>query len=144
MSPVVVNQRRDLQAQQEQGTKRANYDGDHSNSRKPPISCAWRGNCGRRGLKLPAPRSSDRDAPGDLQIWCSGYVSGLGDGNTSGYWILAPLYLLWPRKLLPPWDLKNSVPTAAIRMGDGHVLHSCGDCEVDVPIQQGALPIGST
>ena len=25
------------------------------------------------------------------------------------------------------------MPTAAICMGDGHVVHSCGDCEVDVP-----------
>ena len=24
--------------------------------------------------------------------------------------------------------------TAAIRMGDGHVVHSCGDCEVEVPL----------
>ena len=24
------------------------------------------------------------------------------------------------------------MPTAAIRMGDGHVVHSCGDCEVEV------------
>ena len=26
------------------------------------------------------------------------------------------------------------MPTAAIRMGDGNVVHSCGDCEVDVPV----------
>ena len=24
--------------------------------------------------------------------------------------------------------------TAAIRMGDGHVVYSCGDCEVEVPM----------
>ena len=24
--------------------------------------------------------------------------------------------------------------TAAIRMGDGHVVHSCGDCEVEAPL----------
>ena len=24
--------------------------------------------------------------------------------------------------------------TTAIRMGDGHVVHSCGDCEVEVPM----------
>ena len=24
--------------------------------------------------------------------------------------------------------------TAAIRMGDGHVVHSCGDCELEVPM----------
>ena len=26
------------------------------------------------------------------------------------------------------------MPTAAIQMGDGHVVHSCGDCEVEVPM----------
>ena len=26
------------------------------------------------------------------------------------------------------------MPTAAIRMGDGHVVYSCGDCEVEVPM----------
>ena len=26
------------------------------------------------------------------------------------------------------------MPTAAIRMGDGHVVHNCGDCEVEVPM----------
>ena len=36
------------------------------------------------------------------------------------------------KKTLPCGDLKNILPTAAIRMGDGHVLHSCGDCEVEV------------
>ena len=29
--------------------------------------------------------------------------------------------------------------TAAIRMGDGHVVHSCGDCEVDVPMGPGSI-----
>ena len=38
------------------------------------------------------------------------------------------------KKTLPRGDLKNIMPTAAIRMGDGHVVHSCGDCENDVPM----------
>ena len=38
------------------------------------------------------------------------------------------------KKRLPRGDLKNILPTAAIRMGDGHVVHSCGDCEVEVPM----------
>ena len=37
------------------------------------------------------------------------------------------------KNILPHGDLKNIVPTAAIRMGDGHVVHSCGDCGVYVP-----------
>ena len=38
------------------------------------------------------------------------------------------------KKMLPCGNLKNIMPTVAIRMGDGHVLHSCGDCEVEVPM----------
>ena len=37
-------------------------------------------------------------------------------------------------KTLPRRDLKNIMPTAAIRIGDGHVVHSCGDCEVNGPM----------
>ena len=38
------------------------------------------------------------------------------------------------KKCLPCGSLKNTMTTAAIRMGDGHVVHSCGDCEVEVPM----------
>ena len=38
------------------------------------------------------------------------------------------------KSFLPCGDLKNILPTAAIRMGDEHVVHSCGDCEVEVPL----------
>ena len=38
------------------------------------------------------------------------------------------------KKSLPCGYLRNILPTAAIRMGDGHVVHSCGDCEVQVPM----------
>ena len=38
------------------------------------------------------------------------------------------------KKFLPCGSLKNTLTTAALRMGDGHVVHSCGDCEVEVPM----------
>ena len=38
------------------------------------------------------------------------------------------------KKILPCGSLKNTMTTAAIRMQDGHVVHSCGDCEVEVPM----------
>ena len=38
------------------------------------------------------------------------------------------------KKILPCGSLKNTMTTAAIRMWDGHVVHSCGDCEVEVPM----------
>ena len=37
-------------------------------------------------------------------------------------------------KGLPRGDLKNIMPIAAIRMGDGHIVHSSGVCEMDVPM----------
>ena len=38
------------------------------------------------------------------------------------------------KNMLPRGSLTNTMPTAAIRMGDGHVVHSCGDCNVEVPM----------
>ena len=38
------------------------------------------------------------------------------------------------KKMLPCGSLKNTMTTAAIGMGDGHVVHSCGDCEMEVPM----------
>ena len=38
------------------------------------------------------------------------------------------------QKMLPRGILKNIMPTAAIRMGDGLVVHSCGDYEADLPM----------
>ena len=38
------------------------------------------------------------------------------------------------KRILPHGDLKNTMPTAAIRMGDGHVVHSSRDCKADVPM----------
>ena len=37
------------------------------------------------------------------------------------------------QKILPSGDLNNIMPTAAVHMGYG-VVHSCGDCEVNVPM----------
>ena len=36
------------------------------------------------------------------------------------------------KKVLPCGSLKNTLTTAAIQMGDGHVVHSCWGCEVEV------------
>ena len=34
------------------------------------------------------------------------------------------------------------MPTAAIGIRDGHVVHSCGDCEVDVPMGSRSIAHG--
>ena len=53
-----------------------------------------------KGLSVPTKMGGTSQTPanalGDLQIWCSGYVSVSREENTLGYWILGPLYLLWP------------------------------------------------
>ena len=38
------------------------------------------------------------------------------------------------KKVLCCESLKNTMTTAAIRMGDGHVVHSRADCGVEVPM----------
>ena len=38
------------------------------------------------------------------------------------------------KNILPREDPKTLMPIAAIRMGDGHVMHNCGDCDVKVPM----------
>ena len=38
------------------------------------------------------------------------------------------------KEILPCGSLKSTMTTAAIRIGDGHVVHGCGDCEVEVPM----------
>ena len=98
-----------------------------------PALCGWRENCARRRLTLPVSLSSDRDALEDLQTWCSGYVSVLGDENTGVLDTGATISIV-AKKNLPHQEPKNTMPTAIIRMGDGHVVHNCGDCEVNVPM----------
>ena len=44
------------------------------------------------------------------------------------------------KKTLSKEALKNTIPTAAIRMEDGHVVYTCGDCEVDVAMGTKSIP----
>ena len=58
----------------------------------------------------------------------------LGGGEYLGVLDTGATISIVAKKMLPRGYLKNIMPTAAIRMGHGHVVHSCGDCEVDVPM----------
>ena len=55
-------------------------------------------------------------------------------GEYLGVLDTGPTISIVAKKALPCGSLKNTMTTAAIRMGDGHVVHSCGDCEVEVPM----------
>ena len=59
--------------------------------------------------------------------------------NTLGVLDTGATISIVAKKTLPCGSLKNTMTTAAIQMGDGHVVHSCGDCEVEVlmvPLEQ--------
>ena len=43
------------------------------------------------------------------------------------------------KESLPCGSLKNTMTSADIRMGDGHVVHSCRDCEVKEPMGSGTI-----
>ena len=58
----------------------------------------------------------------------------LGGRNYLGVLDTGATISIVAKKILPCGALKNILPAAAIRMGDGHVVHSCGDCEVEVPM----------
>ena len=48
------------------------------------------------------------------------------------------------KNILPRGDLENIMRTAAICMRNGHVVHSCGECEVYVPMGSMSIAIRST
>ena len=58
----------------------------------------------------------------------------LGECEYLGVLDTGATIFLVAKKMLPCGSLKNTMTTGAIRMGDGHVVHSCGECEVEVPM----------
>ena len=124
----------ELVSQQEQGTKHANEDGDKSNSCKR--SCFMR--MARKpqkkefGVTWPAEFWEGRSGgPTVLVFWVR---IRLGGREYLGLLDTGATISVVAKKVLPRGDLKNILPNAAIRMGDGHPVHSCGDCEVHVPM----------
>ena len=63
----------------------------------------------------------------------------LGGRESLGVLHTGATICIMAKKTLPCGDLKNIMPTAAICMGDGHVLDSCGNCEVEVPMGSGSI-----
>ena len=58
----------------------------------------------------------------------------LGEREYHGALETGAIISILTKNILPRGDPKNTMPAAAIRMGDGHVVHSCGDCEDDLPM----------
>ena len=57
---------------------------------------------------------------------------GLGGREYLGVLDTGAIISIVAKKSLPCVILKNTMTSAAIQMGDGHVVHSCGACEVDL------------
>ena len=127
------------QAQQEHGTKRANQDGDESNARKCSRFMRMAQQLRKMPFDVTCPAKFRQGRSGgstDLVFWVCICLLG-----RDYLWVLdtdASISIV-AKKGLPRGDLKNIMPTAAIRMGDGHVGHSCGDREVDVPMGSGSI-----
>ena len=86
----------------------------------------------KKGFELTSPgefRNGLSGEPTDLVIWV--HIR-LGGREYLGVVDTGATICIVTKNISPPGDLKNIMPTAAIRMGDRHVVHSCGDCEVDV------------
>ena len=65
-----------------------------------------------------------------IGLWGRQYLGVLDSGATIS--IVA-------NKILLRGEVKNIMPSAAIHMGDGLVVHSCGDCQLDVPLGSGSI-----
>ena len=63
-----------------------------------------------------------------------GKIKGVGGREYLGVLDTGANISIVAKKTLPCGSLKNTMTTTALRMGDGHVVHSCGDCEVEVPM----------
>ena len=88
----------------------------------------------KKGLEVTCPAEfwqGRSGGPTDLVFWVG---IRLGGREYLGVLDTGATISILAKKILPHGDLKNIVPTAAIRMGDGHVVHICGDCEVTVPM----------
>ena len=126
--------RSQTQAPQEQGTRRANKDGDQSNARKRSCFMRMARKFQKKRFEVTCPaefRQGRSGGPTDLVFWVS---IRLGGHEYLGVLDTGAAISIVAKKILHCGDLKNSLPTAAIRMGDGHVVHSCRDCEVEMPI----------
>ena len=122
------------QGQQQQGAKRPNKDGDESGSRKQSCLMQMVRKLRKQGCDITLPAKFGQGRPGkntNLVFWVR---IRLGGQDYLGVLDTGATISIVAKKILPCGVLNNTMPTAAIVMGDGHVVHSCGDCEVNVPM----------
>ena len=84
------------------------------------------------------------EAPGDLQISCSEYLSVVEDENTWGYWILGPPDTLWPRKRYLVGTRRTSCLPQPSAWEMGMWCTVVGTVRLTCLYDQGAVPSGCT
>ena len=126
--------RSQTQAQREQGAKREHEGGNDGNAKKKSRFMRMARKLGNKGFEVTCPAEFTRGRSGgalDLVFWVR---IRLGGREYLGVLDTGATISIVAKKTLPCGSLKNTMTTAAIRMGDWHVVHSCGDCEVGVPM----------
>ena len=121
-------------SQREQGAKREHEGGDDGNAKKRSRFMRMARKMRNKGFEVTCPAEFRRGHSGgalDLVLWV--HIR-LGGRESLGVLDAGATISVVAKKTLPCGSLTNTMPTAAIRMGDGHVVHSCGDCEVEVPV----------
>ena len=126
--------RSQTQAQREEAAKREHEGGDDGNAKKRSRFMRMARKLRNKRFEVTCPAEFCRGRSGgalDLVFWVR---IRLGGREYLGVLDTGAIISIVAKKILPFSRLKNTMATAAIRMGDGHVVHSCGDCEVEVPM----------
>ena len=126
--------RSQTQAQREQGAKREHEGGDDGNAKKRSCLMRIARKLRNEGFEVTCPaefRQGHSGGAQDLVFWVR---IRLGGREYLGVLDTGTTISIVAKNILPCGSLKNPMTTAAIRIGDGHVVHSCRDCEVEVPM----------
>ena len=126
--------RSQTQAQREQGAKREHEGGDDGNAKKRSLFMRMARKLRNKGFEVTCSAEFWHGGSGgaqDLVFWVRIH---LGGREYLGVLDAGATISIVAKKTLPCGSLKNTMTTAAIQMGDGHVVHSRGDCQVEVPM----------
>ena len=122
------------EAWQEQGTKRANKDGDQSNAHKRSLFMCMSRKLQKMGFEVTFPCGVLTRGSGGCTVLLFWVRVRLGEREYPGVLDTGATLSIVAKNISPRAALKNIMPTVAIRMADGHVVQSFRDCEVEVPM----------
>ena len=126
--------RSQTQAQREQGAKREHEGGDDGNAKKRSSFMRIARQLQNKGFEVTCPAEFRRGRSSRALALVFWVHIQLGGREYLGVLDTGATISIVAKKTLPCGSLTYTMPTAAIQMGDGHVVQSCGDCEVEVPM----------